>query len=468
MEVAMEHCPAVYDYVDQTLLRASFWILVGGLVLGFILSLCFNFYEPDPPASQDDAPKYWNPAGYRFVYSTTPLLFPPHAGFYEKNDDAQDNCEIQYVYKSEMVRISTKLSCLLRYYSSYFYHLYATYREVVLIQNRIFQDFQDRFPPTHVRGVLEYLINRDTRLITREMQALVQFLGIPELVGIFTHRIPMLYQDWVEEQSEAWYYLKIYCKDHPLFARDPLFDYRNLKQTVVCYSVHNPYPVVASAGLDLQRLQDRSAVYFPCATSSSSSSSSTTSSVVWNNIQDEKDLFAIKNDFLAHGLVRHNGGNNQYCFLARAQTAWKTKSQFLRDVPIHTVWLMQHYGLTIFLHKSLAATAATNTTSQNFATLQDLIHYHALNFLLASTNRKEQQGSDKKKEEEAFLTLKHQWTLLQQQQQQHHHQEDRFASAVTTVCEMPPTWLGPPVSFSLFCRSSSSASSSSSSCSAGR
>lgn len=400
------------DYpLVQGMIYACFITLV--LMIGAVLATRCFFKK-----SKQDAggPRYWHPGLKRWIYSNTPLCFTVLP------INSTEMLDIAYVYQgSTIARIQCRLADLLKRYSSYFHHLYDTCGgSTVVMQQRIFNDFRDRFAPEHVAEAVNWLVNGGPYPATSN--PCIQYLGLP------TTNNTLLYEDWVEQQSEA-----LYCWPdiHPLFVLDPLFDHTlSLPPSKVVYETATWPPAITSS---LTRKQARTNAYPTII-----HPTSTSSAVPIPPLGTLADLFSQKNDFLA--CVKQDKGG--YLYLVRALTAWQTSSQLLRDpVPIHNVWLAHRYNITMF--------STTNTPSPTLPPTvlmkrQDLIHYHAFQTLLVPSPSLC----------DAAAASRRLWAQWVQSAKEHVPSDEEEEKAGTRlVVEMPRSWLGPDVTFSALTRS---------------
>lgn len=362
-----------------------------GICLGAATLASFFNRKPkdDQKKKQPEKNRYWQPVLGRFIRSSTPLLFQP----YNKVDD--DKLEIAYLFQGTMVRVSCSLRQLLATYSSYLYHLYDTLnKDPILMQQQMLIDLKERFPAEHVAAIVAYLVRGDKAAI--KMPA-VEFFGIPSLLS----DTPKLYEDWIEEQSEA-----LHFHPHPFLQLDPLFDATLNLPTVVHLSTQLP-----KIEPDALRTAQRRAAYHHLSIPSTAASSGPPEVTEKSSL---RDLAAIGNDYLACILYR-----GQYAYLQRTLTAWRTKSQFQRDpVAMHNLWIMQQHGVSILIPQPVCV----KLPEAKFKSRRELIYYEAMQFLLGAS-------SD-------LGVLWSSWQRLGQE-----------AGGGGVRVNMPASWLGPPVLF---------------------
>lgn len=375
----------------------------GGICLG-AAAFASLFSRRRRQKRPQDKNQYWNSKTGQFVASSTPLVFETFSKI------EQDNMEIAYLFQGAMVRISTKLPELLSTYSSYLYHLYDTCnKDPVLMQQRLLHDLKDTFPTEHIVALVAFLVHKDkSRIRLPEMQPAIDFFGVSSLHP----QGCLVYEDWLEEQSEA-----LYFHPHPFMQLDPLFD-KKLATQVVHISQSLPRAVLEDTSRQRLRCVNYTTYEASCASSCSSSSKLEAPARA-----QLRDLAAVQNDYLA--CIRYKG---QYAYLQRALTSWRTKSQIQRDpVGIHNVYLMHLYGLSIHvIGQSSSLSSSSLSTPQEefkFQSRKHLIYYEAVQFLLGSPS--------------SLTAVWKCWNRC-----------SGSSSTDFTDCipvPMPSTWLGPPV-----------------------
>ncbi len=375
---------------NNFLLMVLFWAAIAFLLFNGLVCLteCCSRNktkeDEDNNWPYDVAPRYWHPSRHVWIRSNTPLLFgPQHA---PPRLDV-DEFWIQCMYANEMIRIKTRLSDLLRFYSSYFYRLYhEQHGDIVMMQNRIFRDLNNKFPYDTIKAMVDFLVRRDPNVVNPSMKIACRFFGIPELVAHLEQQTPLLFEDWIEQQSEALYYQQtnIFQMKHPFLPLDDNFVHTGLQEPVFVTVPSLPF----QESLDLLRIQDRDHVY------------------PYIDIKDEKqekrphlpeattavqqDLFimdakwSVMETRLDH-LAFYRKNSNEYCVLKRALTAWKTRSLRWHPNanPVEFLHAMQTYKFRVYLPFGalLPRSSEAFVKPHPLYRLQDLIMMEAFRFL---------------------------------------------------------------------------------------